>query len=317
MIQASPVLVAVLGAATVIVIALGLLAPGFAKRREVAERLALALGSPVVSPDLAGARRTRGSARLARPASNPIVGAIEARLERAALDLSPTELLGAVAVLALAGAVSAFALINSAVSPIVGALIGGSLPFLWMRLRNARIQNTFRLQLADSVSLLAASVRAGHSLLQALEQVSKEAPEPSASAFAQVVREIGLGAAQEEALERLAARYPSEDLALLVMATNVQHQVGGSLARVLDDIGVTLRERVRIEGDIAALTAQQRYSAYVLALLPIFVAAALFLISRDYIELLLVGGLRYAALVAAAMVVLGFLLMRKIATIDV
>lgn len=310
-------LVAILGSATVIVIALGLLAPGFSRRRELTERLALALGSPVVSPDLAGARRARGPLRLDRPGSNPIASALARRLEHAALDLSVNELLAAVAILALVGGAVGFALAVNLVGVAIGGIVGASLPFLWLKLRAGRRQRAFRLQLADTVSLLGASVRAGHSLLQALEQVSKEAPEPSASAFAQVVREIGLGAAQEEALDRLAARFPSEDLDLIVTATNVQHQVGGSLAKVLDDIAATLRERMRIEGDITALTAQQRYSAYVLALLPVFVAIALFFVSRDYVELLLDGALRYAALLAAAMVVLGFFLMRKIATIDV
>lgn len=310
-------LVAILGSATVIVIALGLLAPGFSRRRELTERLALALGSPVVSPDLAGARRARGPLRLSRPGTNPIATALARRLEHAALDLSVNELLAAVAILALVGGAIGFAIAVNLVGVAIGAIVGASLPFVWLKLRAGRRQRAFRLQLADTVSLLGASVRAGHSLLQALEQVSKEAPEPSGSAFAQVVREIGLGAAQEEALDRLAARFPSEDLDLIVTATNVQHQVGGSLARVLDDIATTLRERMRIEGDITALTAQQRYSAYVLALLPVFVAIALFFVSRDYVELLLDGALRYAALLAAAMVVLGFFLMRKIATIDV
>jgi tight adherence protein B len=316
MITPSPFLVAILGASTVLVIAVGLLAPGLARRRELAERLTMALGSPAVSPDLAGGRGVRGTLRTAGPASGRVVRFLERRLEAAALDLSATELAGAIVLLALSGALVGF-VVGGALASALGAAIGASVPFLWMHLRTGRLHRSFRSQLADSVSLLASSVRAGHSLLQGLEQVSKEAPEPSASAFAQVVREIGLGAAQEEALERLAARYPSEDLQLIVTATNVQHQVGGSLARVLDDIATTLRERARIEGDINALTAQQRYSAYVLALLPVFVAVALFLISRDYIELLFVGALRYAAILAAVLVVVGFVLMRRLATIDV
>jgi tight adherence protein B len=128
---------------------------------------------------------------------------------------------------------------------------------------------------------------------------------------------MGLGASQDEALDRMAERFPSEDLDLIVTAINVQHQVGGSLSEILDDMAVTLRERARIEGDIRALTAQQRYSAYVLALLPVFVAIALFFISNDYISQLLVGKLRFAAIGAALMVILGFLTMRKMASIDV
>jgi tight adherence protein B len=98
---------------------------------------------------------------------------------------------------------------------------------------------------------------------------------------------------------------------------DVQQQVGGSLSRVLDEIVTTLRERVRIEGDIKALTAQQRYSAYVLALLPVFVAIGLFAVSGDYAQHLLEGALRFAVAAAGLMVVAGFLIMQKIATVDV
>ena len=255
--------------------------------------------------------------RAGPPSGNPVVAWTQQWLERSAVDLTPGELLGAVVILALVGALSGAALVGGILAASAGTVALGSGPLLWMRVRHGRRQRAFRAQLADNVALLAASVRAGHSLMQALEQVAKEAPEPSSSAFSQVVREIGVGAAQEEALERLVSRYPTEDLELIVTATNVQHQVGGSLAKVFDDIAVTLRERTRIEGDIDALTAQQRYSAYVLALLPVFVAVALFFISHDYVELLFDGMLRYASALAALMVVIGFLAMRRIATIDV
>jgi tight adherence protein B len=178
-------------------------------------------------------------------------------------------------------------------------------------------QARFRAQLPDTIAMLASSVRAGHGLPQALEQVATDSPDPTRTALQQAVREIGLGASQEEALARLSARFPSEDLDLVTSAMDVQHQVGGSLSKVLDDIAATMRERVRIDGDIRALTAQQRYSAYVLALLPVFVAIGLFAVSRDYAELLLRGVLRYAVAAAALMVVIGFFLMRKIATVDV
>ncbi|HEY6957932.1 MAG TPA: type II secretion system F family protein [Candidatus Limnocylindria bacterium] len=316
MIGVSPLLVAILGSATVLVVALGVLAPGYSRRRELAARLEAALG-PGVGVDLAGRRRTRGVIRLGRGATNPLLKRIEAQIEHASVELSATELLAAIVILALAGAAVAFLFMQSALGALLGAVVGASLPWLWIKRRGASRQDAFKEQLADNVSLLAASVRAGHSLLQALEQVSREAPEPSRSAFTQVVREIGIGAAQEEALQRLAWRFPSEDLELVVTATNVQHQVGGSLSKVLDDIAVTLRERTRIEGDINALTAQQRYSAYVLALLPVFVGAALFIISRDYIELLFEGVLRFATALAALLVVAGFIAMKRIATIDV
>jgi tight adherence protein B len=204
-----------------------------------------------------------------------------------------------------------------ALQALIGLLFGASLPLLWINWRHARRQRAFRAQLPETIALLASTVRAGHSLLQGFEQVARESLEPTRGAIEHVVREIGVGASQNEAIERLAARFRSEDLDLIVASINVQHEIGGSLAQSLDDMSATLRERQRIEGDIHALTAQQRYSAYVLALLPIFVTVALYFISRDYISLLLEGTLRFAALAAALMVLFGFLLMRRIASIDV
>ncbi|MBU6424111.1 MAG: type II secretion system F family protein [Chloroflexota bacterium] len=184
----------------------------------------------------------------------------------------------------------------------------------WERRRRSR----FREQLADSLSLLASSVRAGHTLVQAFEQLAREAPAPTGAAFAAVVREIGLGAAHDDALHRLARRFPSEEVDLFVTAVNVQDQVGGSLAKVLDSIAYTLRERARIEGDIRALTAQQRYSAYVLALLPVAVAAMLTLVGPDYMAPLYEpGALRIVLVLAGLLILVGFLIMRRIAAIDV
>ncbi len=148
--------------------------------------------------------------------------------------------------------------------------------------------------------------------------MANDAVDPTRSALLLVGREIGLGASQEDALERLAARYPSDDLQLVVASINVQHQIGGSLAKVLDSISETIRERLRIEGDIKALTAPQRMSAYVLCGLPIFVTLGLLLIGPDYIGVLFEPGpLRYALLAGIALVVLGFIVMRALTKIDV
>ncbi|HUG56549.1 MAG TPA: type II secretion system F family protein, partial [Candidatus Limnocylindrales bacterium] len=166
--------------------------------------------------------------------------------------------------------------------------------------------------------LLASSVRGGHSLLQALEQVASQAPEPTRSAFALAVREIGLGASQEDALERLAERFPSEDLELIVSAINAHQQIGGSLAKMLEAIGQTIRERQHIAGDIRSFTSQQRYSAYVLSALPVAALLGLVMFSPDYIAVMFDDtGLRTALIVAAGMVFAGFFLMRRLATIDV
>ena len=310
-------LIAVLGASTVLVLLVGLWYPAYMRTRSLRRRLALLVGVAGGSAvDLGGRRRARGLRRPTLDGRSDLLRGLEERLELAALDITAGEIVGAMAVLAAVSALIA-GLLWGPVLALAGVLFGASVPLLWINWRHGRRQRAFLAQLPDTIALLASTVRAGHSLLQGFEQVAHESVEPTRSAIEQVVREIGVGASQNEAIERLAARFPSEDLDLIAASINVQHEVGGSLAQSLDEMAGTLRERQRIEGDIRALTAQQRYSAYVLALLPICVAAALFIISRDYISLLFVGWLRLAAIAAALMVLLGFILMRRIASVDV
>lgn len=316
MIAPSSGLIAVLGTSAVLVLLVGLWYPAYLRTRILRRRLGLLVGiAGGGAVDLGGRRRSRGVRRPVAE-SRPLLHGLEERLERAALDITAGEVVGAMAVLAAASALIAGVLWGPMVAA-AGFLFGAVLPLLWINLRHARRQRAFLAQLPDTIALLASTVRAGHSLLQGFEQVAHESIEPTRSAIEQVVREIGVGASQNEAIERLAARFPSEDLDLIVASINVQHEVGGSLAQSLDDMAGTLRERQRIDGDIKALTAQQRYSAYVLALLPVCVAAALFFISRDYIILLFEGTLRFAAIAAGLMVVLGFMLMRRLASVDV
>lgn len=316
MIAPSSGLIAVLGTSAVLVLLVGLWYPAYLRTRILRRRLGLLVGiAGGGAVDLGGRRRSRGVRRPVAE-SRPLLHGLEERLERAALDITAGEVVGAMAVLAAASALIAGVLWGPMVAA-AGFMFGAVLPLLWINLRHARRQRAFLAQLPDTIALLASTVRAGHSLLQGFEQVAHESIEPTRSAIEQVVREIGVGASQNEAIERLAARFPSEDLDLIVASINVQHEVGGSLAQSLDDMAGTLRERQRIDGDIKALTAQQRYSAYVLALLPVCVAAALFFISRDYIILLFEGTLRFAAIAAGLMVVLGFMLMRRLASVDV
>lgn len=315
----TPMLVGILGASAMLLVVAGLWFPAFVRTRSLRRRLssALADGSSAIASDVAGSRRRRGALRrIQRDGGNRWVAALEDRIERAALDLTAGEVVAAMGLLALAAAFIGW-LIGGPVIGLMSGVVGGALPLLWLQRRHGGRQRRFVDQLPDTVSLLASTVRAGHSLLQGLEQVAKESLEPTRAAFETVVREIGLGASQDEAIDRLGERFKSDDMSLIVASINVHQQIGGSLAHILDDISGTLRERVRIEGDIRALTAQQRYSAYVLALLPVAVAGALFLISRDYIQLLFEGTLRYAAAAAGLLIVMGFLTMRKMASIDV
>jgi len=162
------------------------------------------------------------------------------------------------------------------------ALIGLWFPRFYLKRRQAKRLSSFNEQLPDTITLLANSLRAGSSFLQGIELVTREARPPISQEFERVVREMQLGMALQPALNNLVRRVASEDLELMVTAINIQAQVGGNLATVLDSIAYTIRERVRIQGEIKTLTAMQRYSGYVITGLPVGLGAILFVISPSY-----------------------------------
>ncbi|HYK98097.1 MAG TPA: type II secretion system F family protein [Candidatus Acidoferrales bacterium] len=317
----APAFVALLGTLAMMSLALGLWIPAYRRQRTLRRRLdgfVLAGTTEGFALDLGGRRRSRTARRANDDHGRRVLRWIAVMIEQAQADVSVGEVLAAMATLAALAFTLAIVFTSLLAVGIAAALFGGGLPLLWLTWQRRRLARKFSDQLLDTIALLASSVRSGHSLLQALEHVVSEAPEPTRSTIALVVREIGLGASQEDALERVADRLPSEDLELIVSAINVHHQIGGSLARVLDSIAETIQERGRIAGDIRSLTAQQRFSAYVLSLLPVAVGLVLYLVSPDYIApLFRPGALRFALIGASTMVVSGFLIMEKMASIDV
>jgi tight adherence protein B len=164
--------------------------------------------------------------------------------------------------------------------------IGAYFPRWYIGFRQKKRLARFSEQLPNTITLLANSLRAGSSFLQGVELVTREAQPPISEEFERVVREMSLGVALQPALGNLVRRVKSEDLELMVTAINIQSQVGGNLATVLDSIAFTIRERIRIIGEIRVLTSMQRYSGYVITLLPVGLAGLLFLISPSYITAL-------------------------------
>jgi len=170
--------------------------------------------------------------------------------------------------------------------------------------------------------MMSNALRGGYSFLQTLDMVSREAPSPVSDEFRRVVQEVGLGRTTEEALGNLYRRVPSDDLDLLITAVNIQHEVGGNLAQILDSIGHTIRERVRIKGEIQTLTAQGRISGYVITALPIFLAGYITLVNPDYMMPLFEFGFPPEAwccmpVTSLVMIGLGYWAIMKIVDIEV
>lgn len=204
---------------------------------------------------------------------------------------------------------------------IVGIIIGSFLPRMYVkRLQGQRLQK-FNDQLADMLNLMVNGLRAGYSTVQAMEAVAKEMPEPISEEFKRVVQEMQIGLAMERALDNLLRRIPSDDLDLVIAAMNVQREVGGNLAEILDTISHTIRERVRIKGEIRVLTSQVMYSGKFLASMPMIISGVLWLINKPYMmqffnpETRTVGVI--LLIVAALMIMAGYFVMTRIASIEV
>ena len=215
--------------------------------------------------------------------------------------------------------------LQSPIALLIGALIGFWLPRWWLGHRRASRLNAFNKQLPDTITLIANALRAGSSFLQAIEMVVREAQPPITVEFGRVVREVNLGLAFEVALENMVRRVRSDDLELMATAISIQHQVGGNLAEILDSIAFTIRERVRIKGEIRTLTAQQRMSGYVVAFLPIGLVGVLFVIAPKFMEPMFMnppGVMDLPAgvillIVAGIMMFTGFMVIRRIIRIEV
>lgn len=178
-------------------------------------------------------------------------------------------------------------------SPLVGLLFsatGWFVPKIWLGRRQAARLKALNEQLADTIALMSNSLRSGLSLVQSMEMISREAEPPIAEEFQRVVREIGLGVSPQDALQHLVRRVASDDLDLLVTAILVQFEVGGNLSKILDSIANTIRERVKLKGEIKTMSAQGRLSGWMLSGLPMAVGGILMLIAPSYIGKLFTPG---------------------------
>jgi len=206
------------------------------------------------------------------------------------------------------------------ISFLIGAVIGFLAPGFYVNHQKARRLTKFNEQLADMLNLMVNGLRAGYSTLQAMEAISKELPAPISEEFRRVVQEMQLGISMEGALANLLRRIPSDDLDFVVTAINVQREVGGNLSEILETISFTIRERVKIKGDIRVITSQVRMSGTVISLLPIFLAVVLWFLNPKYLMSFMDAGPFCAVIAAVVVVVLitvGFTIMMKIADIEV
>jgi len=253
-------------------------------------------------------------------------------LARADLALKPSEFL-AIRLGAIIGLPAIAFLLGATVVPllanplawVVALVVGWWLPRFWLNRRKSGRLKAFNSRLADTITLIANSLRAGSSFLQSIEMVVRETEPPISTEFNRVIREVNLGLPFEQALNNMVRRVRSDDLELMTTAINIQHQVGGNLAEILDSIAFTIRERVRIKGEIRTLTAQGRMSGYVVGFLPIGLFLIISVIAPQFVGPMFekppeAFGLPLGVVLLAAgglMMGMGFLFIRRIVNIEV
>ncbi len=247
---------------------------------------------------------------------------ISRELARADLKFKPGEYIALYVIAIIGVGLIAFMLGGRLlISAVIGGAIGALLPRMYVKSQQSKRLTRFNDQLPDMLNLMVNGLRAGFSTLQSMEAVSKELPAPICDEFRRVVQEMQLGIPMEKALANLLRRIPSQDLDFLVTAINVQREVGGNLAEIMDVISYTIRERIRIKGDIRSLTAQAMYSGRALALMPVGLLCILWFLNRSYVmeffnkDHLLCGGIALGA--AGVLISIGYFVMTRIANVEV
>jgi tight adherence protein B len=247
------------------------------------------------------------------------VGArLDQKLEQAGMPILAGEFIAITVLCVLVAGVIAAIFLQNIIFILLIAAFAGVIPNIWMKRSRRKRQQAFVDQLADTLSILASSLRAGYSFLQALDTVSKEIAEPSAGEFQRVVAEIRLGRPIDDAMTAMAERVGSEDLKWAVIAINVQRQVGGNLAEVLDIVSATVRERAYIHRQVQVLSAEGRLSVWILSVLPFGIMLYISIVNPDYIEPLFTTLFGKVLLVTGGLWMgLGIFVMSRMVKIDV
>lgn len=292
------------------------------KERRMKKRLKNVLGTPVLQGDgldstdyisLGAPDRKKN-----KNGSSKYLDDLQGRLSKAGVPLKPGEYLAVTMASGLLLFILGMTFFEQIILGVLFFGIGLLLPGVWVQQVYKRRIITIESQLLDAVVMMASSLRAGHSFMQAMELVSRETPPPLATEFIRVVRENRVGVSLEQALQNMLSRVDSRELELLVSGVLIQRQIGGNLAEVLDNIASTLEKRIKMRAKIRTLTAQSRLSALVIALMPFFLGVFVFGKDPKMLQVMLNETAGIFMLVAGAVLwIVGIFVLRKMVDIDV
>ena len=257
--------------------------------------------------------------RTAKPIADlNLVKRLDFKVKQAGLPVFGSEFIIISVIVALIVAVSIYIItLNIVAFPLtlMGVLLG---IWFWLKIMIRRRREAFTEQLGDCLTTVANALRAGYSFQQAMDVVSKEMEPPISSEFERVSTDVAMGVPLETALEQMNHRVGSSDFDLVVTAVLIQREIGGNLAQILDTISYTINERIRMRREIKTLTAQGRFSAWILLLLPFATAAFCWMFNNDQMQLFITeeSG-RIAIAVSIIMEIIGFIVIQRIVDIEV
>jgi tight adherence protein B len=257
----------------------------------------------------------RGDAKKGKPS-------VAEQLQRADLKLRTSEFfmiqVGSTTVFVLISLLRFGLPLGGLIQMIVFGVIGYLLPGFYVKYRINRRLKAFNTQLGDTLTLLSNALKAGYSFAQAIDTVAKNAVPPISDEFARAVREMNLGGSPDEALQNITKRIASPDFDLVATAYSIHRTVGGNLAEILDNIAYTIRERVRIKGEIATLTAQARASGTLITFLPLVLATFMYFVTPTYFRPMFSNFIGWALIgLGLFMIFIGNLIIRRIVAIEV
>lgn len=286
---------------------------------QVRSRLTTFLDSQDDGADFEPSRREQFATRLNETiARQSFADQIARGLERANLPITVAEYILLRIAVPLVLSVFALLIWRSLPAMLLGILIGAILPIFWLQARQRQRNQAFDEQLAETLQMMASSLRGGFSMLQALRHVAKESQEPTKTELNRVVQEVQLGLNVNDALANLARRVESEDLEMVVTAMQIHSRIGGNLTHILETISATIRERSRLRREVRVITSMQRLSAYLIGALPFLLTGVIFAINPTYMSRLFVPGWTLCIPIGAfIMAVMGFFIIRRVADIKI
>jgi tight adherence protein B len=243
---------------------------------------------------------------------------IHTSLDRAGLKIDVKIFLLMLVLLAVSGFLIGASINRGILPPIFFALFLVVVPFIFLHFKRKHRVVQFSNQFSNALDMMSRSLKAGHSLIAAIQMIGTEMPEPVSGLFRSVYDEQTYGLSMKDAFAHMIERMDTADLRFFVTSVSIYREIGGNLSEILERLAHTIRERIKIRRQVRVYTAQARLSGYILAALPIVVAALAIWKAPDYIgELVAVKVGLWLIGIAVVLMILGFLIIRRIVNIRI